>query len=297
MIFNNAVYDSLEAIPSAYPTTSPRDEFELINGKWQLKADAIPGAAQALNPGLYANEQRAITQAKNRQDRINALESELSEAKNELSAVKAPGTVVLSQEDAKAWQKFQSIVSKAGSLKDIEKTVEEYPKVIAKQKALERAEKIKSLASSLNLNGDVLADWANSTAEGELEFLVKEVDVLDQKTGKQVKVNEGFVKVSRQVGDKVEVTEVPLVDHAKAALPEWKFNALTAVKSEDGKAAGAGAGASNGSTRQPVIGGVMLPAGGGSAKAQGEGGGEKLSKRFQAERDAVPNPFKPAAAK
>ncbi len=78
MIFPKATFDSLEEIPDKYEG-NPRDEFETVNGKWQLKADAIPGAGDLFNSGIAANRDRALDQSKAKDTTISGLNTRVRE--------------------------------------------------------------------------------------------------------------------------------------------------------------------------------------------------------------------------
>lgn len=272
-----ATYDSLEAIPEAF-----RGEFEQRNGKWVLKADAVPGAAEILNPGLAANRDRAIDQARTRGERVTELEGQLATAQSELNAVRQPGSVVLSGDDAKAWSGYTAL----GALKDVKKIIEEHPTLVAQVEGQKKTSTLQQIADETGLNFEVLRDWAQGELGKGLEFFTKEVDGED---GKKVKVL--AAKKSTETNGKVEVSELDF-DAVTQSLPSYMKDGL--VRKAEGDGVATQQPTNNGNT-QPK--GVKMPnLGGGSTKAPENGGGSKKPVDvFNARRAARPNPLKPAS--
>lgn len=285
-------YDSLDQIPEAL-----RDEFEKKGSKYVLKADAIPGVGDLFNAGIAANRDRALKQLKTATEvTIPGLNSKISELETNQPDSLAPGSVVLSPDDAKAWKRFNEL----GTVKEVEEKVKKFPEL---EKEVATTALAASLAAfkDLGLNNDVLTDWLSNTP-GLTAFL-KDGKVLDAK-GNQVDGKIPMLKVETPDGNnKIKVEEVALMTYAKEKLPDWKYTALTTPPA----AAQGGAQTQQPTFQQPVIGqqpqtgGVFLPNQSSAATGNGGGGsGEKknYAAQFNEERSkAGANPFvtQPAA--
>jgi hypothetical protein len=270
MTICQAWYDSLEAIPEAL-----RDEFEQSGARWRLKADAIPGASELLNPGLAANRDRALTQYTNEQQKSQRLEADLSQAQTELNNIRQPGAVVLSGDDAKAWEAY----TKLGTPKELKKIAEELPELKARVEGQALTQSLQEIAETTGLNHEVLSEWATGKKGEGVTFLTK-----DGEGGAKVP----YVKIEAKGDDgKVTVQEHELTAYAEEHLPGWMFTALTTA--EDGKTVERQA-----AQQKPM--GVLLPnlgkATGKPAPAEKK---ERPADRFQKQRDAVPSPFAPKA--
>lgn len=273
MTICQAWYDSLEAIPEAL-----RDEFEQSGARWRLKADAIPGAAELLNAGLAANRDRALTQYTNEQQKSQRLEADLSQAQAELNNIRQPGAVVLSGDDAKAWEAY----TKLGTPKELKKIAEELPQLKAQVEGQTLAQSLQEIAEATGLNHEVLNEWATGKKGEGVTFLTKDQD------GAKVP----YVKVETKGDDgKVQVQEHELTAYAEQNLPGWMFTALTTAA--DGKQVEVKKPA-----QQPT--GVKLPnMGRANGKPAPPDKKETPAQKFQKQRDAVPSPFArkdPAAA-
>lgn len=210
-----ATYSSLDAIPE-----NLREEFEQVNGKWQLKDSAVPGVGTLFNSALAANEQRAVTQVKKRNERILALEEENNSLKDKVSMLDTPGVKVLSPEDAQTFEKF----FKLGTPAEIESILNEYKEIKSKVTQFETREALGKITEAVGgkINTEVLSDWAKDAPS--LTFFVKSVEQAD-KTMSDV----AFVKIEEAKDGKVEVKERELLPFAKEVLPDWKYSALTSV--------------------------------------------------------------------
>lgn len=263
-----ATYDSLDQIPEAF-----RGEFEQKNGKWCLKADAIPGAAELLNPGLAENRDRALDQYKSELTKSQALQTELNQARSELSGLKQPGSTILSGEDAKAWQRYV----KLGAVKDLETIAQQYPKLVAQVEGSKRIQHLQQIAQDTGLNFEVLKDWANMESAQNIEFFTKEIDENGQKVKKL------FGKRSNEVNGKTEVTEHSF-DELAGSLPSYMRTALE-TSGEEKKENQA---APQKGVKVPVLGSTKQ-----AAPGQPE---ERPVDKFNKERATRPNPLRPPAA-
>lgn len=277
----NATYDSLDAIPEKFEG-SIRDEFHQVNGKWVLKDDAVPGVGPLFNAGLYANEQRALTQYKTTKTRADNLETEVGQLKDRLAISDQPGTVILSPQDAKIWEKYQ----KLGTPNEVEKKLNELPTLQEKVTRFETETAMSKLVEQVQLNSEVLSDII-ATSPNKLEVFVKEVDAIDAK-GNAVKVPTAYVKVESTVDGKAFLEEKELIPYVKETQPQWKAEALIAAKvDEKGKPVTKPAAPV---TKPPA--GVRLPNLGSTnqtvAKTEEA---ERPVDRFNKRRESQPNPF------
>ena len=278
MLFK-AVYDSYEAIPDITVGDKKLNTyFELKNGKYVIKADAIEGAAEALNPGLADNRDRALTQLKTANDRVTELTGQLADAQRQAQNQNAPGSVVLGPEDAKTWKKYQDL----GTPTELKKIKDEHHALVAQVEGVKLEGSLQKIAEDTGLNFEVLRDWKKT--RNDVELIVKEVEVDGQK------VKQLFGKVSKPNGDKVEVTEQDF-DTLTSDMPAYMKTALTTVDDTAG----------GGEVKQPQQpSGVRLPVlNGGSANKGQKGsvkGDERLVDKFNKQRAEKPNPLKPAAA-
>lgn len=275
MLFN-ATYDTFEAIPEAY-----RTEFESVNGKWQLKQDAIPGAAELLNPGLEANRNRAMDQLKAAEQQRDAFQLRVTELEKNSITVQQPGSKVLSPEDAKMFDAYTQL----GSVKDVKARIEKLPTLEKQLNDYKLSEQLKSVSEAGGLNHGVLTEWAQNPGENTtLSFFVKEETV----DGKPVKT--GYVK--KEVKDssgKVTETEHELIPLAKESLADWKFEALQ--KSSNG-----GGNSSQTTQTTQQSGGVRMPKVGSATEKTGQQTEVKRAVDvFNQERTQVPSPFQPVA--
>lgn len=277
-----ATYSSLDAIPEAL-----RDEFTQVNGKWQLKEEAIPGVGSLFNSALAANEQKAVGQVKTRNERIRALEEENNTLKDRASVLDQPGHKVLSPEDSRSFEAYTTL----GAPEEIKAKLTELPKLSQKVLQFETKEnlgQIVKVGSGINL--DVLADWAaTSEAEG-LSFFVKSVEQIDTK-GNKTNVEVPYARIEKLADGKTTVSEKELLPFAKETLPEWKYAALTTASN--------GSEGDNKILQKTIInnGGVKIPNLGSARKApSGEPDKKKPVDTFNEQRANRPSPFaKPIA--
>lgn len=276
-----ATYDSLEAIPE-----SLREEFHQVNGKWQLKDNAIPGVGQLFNSALAANEAKAVGQVKTRNEKIRQLEEELNATKDKLSVLDVPGHRVLSKEDSELFERY----TKLGTPKELETKISEHTQTVQKLQRFETTEvlsKIASASGDVKINPEVLSDWATSPEAQGYKFFVKSVEQTDAK-GAKTTVEVPYIRIEKKEGDTINVSERELIPFAKESLPEWKFAALTTVTETGGAKELAGGKGSPSGVKLPDL---------GSTRRAPEAGGEKKRPvdQFNAQRAARPSPFAKAA--
>lgn len=270
-----STYDSLDQIPETL-----REEFHSINGRWELKPEAIPGVGPLFNKALAANEIKAVGQVKTRNERIRILEEENNSLKDKISVIDIPGSKVLSAEDAKNFDIYATL----GTPKEIQEKLKQLPELQQQVAKTEMTSSIGKIATAAGINTEVLTDWATSQDSSHLKFVMKSVEQTDAK-GVKFTSEVPHVQVSTVDGGTTKVEEKELLPFAKETLPEWKYQALTV-----GKAA-----QSPGNTPKPAI-GTRLPDLG-SAQRQAPAGETKrravdIANEQRANR---PSPFAPKA--
>lgn len=279
----NAVYDNETDVPAAFKA----DFHRRADGKWVMNDDAVPGAAEILNPGLAANRDRALQQKATADEQKRAADERARAAEAELANVRAPGAVVLSPEDAKAWKRFQEL----GDVKTVERIVKtDFPRLQQTESLRAQEVTFRQAAEDLkefgvNLNVEVLTDLMTHPQRGEGLTIERRLTEVDDGKGGKTKVNFPFVVKRVPVqGKENEFTNeaTPLLDFAKTSWPSWASTALTSGAAAGGESGGD----AGGSTGQ--AGGGFLPLGTGTSGggAQAGGGGAAGGLRLPGAPDA-----------
>jgi hypothetical protein len=277
-----ATYESLESIPEAL-----RDEFQQVNGKWQLKDSAIPGVGPLFNSALAANEQKAVGQVKTRNEKIKALEEELNLANDKLAVLDTPGNKVLSKADAETFEAY----TKLGTPTEITSKLQNQTELEKKVTTFETGQALSKVTTAnglgdVKLNPEVLTDWLASDASKGIKAFVKTVESTDSK-GAKVSVEVPYVRIEKTVDGKIEVTEKELLPFAKETLADWKYAALTS-------GASATADTANGKgkpIKQAGGAGVKIPDLGSASRTPTEGDKKRPVDVFNEQRAAKPNAF------
>lgn len=275
----NATYESMEAIPEAL-----RDEFEQVNGKWQLKASAIPGVGPLFNSALAANESKAVGQVKTRNEKIRVLEEENNSLKDKLSVLDSPGNKVLSKADANTFDAYAAL----GTPTEIKAKLEKLPELEGKVTQFETADSLVKVTKAnglgdVKLNPEVLTDWLRDPANNGITAFVKTEERTDTK-GAKVSVEVPYVRVETLEDGKTKVSEKELLTFAKEKMPDWKYTALVAGSVEDTNGKKAPAPANTNGVRVPDLGSARQEPG-------AETGAERPVDRFNKQRQAKPSPF------
>ncbi len=282
MLFN-ATYDSFDAIPEAY-----RAEFEQVNGKWQLKADAIPGVGPLFNAGLAANEARAVSQVKTRNEKIKEQEQTINQLQDKLAVLDSPGNKVLSKADADSFDAYAAL----GTPTEIKAKLEKLPELEGKVTKFETSDALAQVAKAnglgdVKLNPEVLTDWLGAT-KGITAF-VKTEERQDTK-GQKVNVDVPYLRIEETGADgKTTVSEKELLTFAKEKMPDWKYNALISGSAEAAPAGG------KGNPAPANTGGGMKVPDLGSARQQpaADGDTKRPVDKYNEQRAARPSPFAP----
>lgn len=279
-----ATYDSFESIPEAH-----REEFEQVNGKWQLKPTAIPGVGPLFNASLAANERKAVDQVKTRNTKIKELEIENNRLTDKLAILDSPGNKVLSKADADTFDNY----AKLGTPKEIEEKLKATEELAGKVTRFETADSLQKVAKAnglgdVALNPEVLSDWLASPENKGLTVFTKTEERTDTK-GAKTQLEVPYVRIEEQKDGKTNVSEKELLTFAKEAMPEWKYTALVAGSpaTETGKGV---------KPLAPATTGVKVPNLGSARKEPGEDGDKKRPvDKFNEQRASRPSPFaKPA---
>lgn len=280
-----ATYDSLEAIPQ-----NLRDEFEQVNGKWQIKADAVPGIGPLFNAALSANSERQLGQLATKREELRIAKEELNKAQDKLAVLDTPGNKILSKADADTFDAYTTL----GTPKEIKEKLANYDDLSGKVTRFETTDTLRKVTEAnglgdVKLNPEVLSDWLTSEDGKGHTVFIKTAESTDAK-GAKVNVEVPFVRIEKTVDGKQQVSERELLPFAKEVLPEWKYSALVSGATV--------APADKGKGKQPANGaggGVKIPDLGSARKQADDTGSEK--KRpidiFNEQRAAKPNPFAP----
>lgn len=279
----NAVYDSFDAIPEAL-----RDEFEQVNGKWQLKASAVPGAGPLFNQALAANEKKAVDQVKARNEKIRGLEEENNSLKDKLTVLDSPGNKVLSKADADTFDAYTAL----GTPKEIKERLEKLPELEGKVTQFETAKSLTDITKAnglgdVKLNSEVLSDFLALPENKGVTAFIKTEKRKDAK-GAEITVEVPYLKVETLEDGKTKVSEHELLTFAKEKMKEYQYTALVSGAAEPaagGKGKTAAATATGGSSlKVPDLGSARQEPG-------AEGDKKRPVDKYNAARAARPSPF------
>lgn len=263
----NATYDKYEDIPEEL-----RPEFESVDGKWNLKESAVPGAGLLFNSSVAANMAKAVNQVKQKNLKIDELTTEIESLKAQIE--KDP-TTTMSKKDIELYNKYKEL----GEYDDLANSINELPTLKENLRKTEVQAMVQSVAQAANLNHDVLNDWMSQRPD--LKFEIQEIETLDEKK-QAVKIKKPVVKLETEHNGKIKVEEHDLSEYAKANLPEWKYSALMA-KAQDQK------------TQAPI--GAKVPDfGRASVTKEKTQEATRPVDKFNAERAKAVNPFMPASS-
>lgn len=280
-----STYDSFESIPESF-----RDEFENVNGKWRLKETAIPGVGALFNPGLAANEQRAVGQVKTKNIKIRELEEENTRLSDKLSVLDSPGNKVLSKADADTFDAYAAL----GTPTEIKAKLEKLPELEGKVTKFETSESLVQVTKAnglgdTKLNPEVLTDWLGSSDNKGVTAFVKTEERTDAK-GQKVNVEVPYLRIEAVGTDgKTTVSEKELLTFAKEKMPDWKYNALIAGAADAAPVNGKG----NSAPVTTGTGGGLKVPDLGSARQQPKADGEakRPVDKFNEARASRPSPF------
>lgn len=316
MAMLKAVYDAQTDVPEWARTQNLYAQRS--DGKWEFKHSEVEGIAELSNPGLAANRDRFSREKEAAETRATEAERLRGEAERQLAAVRTPGSVILSADDAKAWQGFSSL----GTLAQVKKMVEEHPDLKKKVELQGQESLWKEAAGDLRLNFDVLKDQLMSSRGEGVTITRKQVEVVDQQGQKSLAMRPFVVRREKVEGGGFKETETGLLEFATANWPAYLVAALqtSATSSEQGGEGQGGAldeeGAygtgllqpsygAGGPTPAPVAtgggGGLKLPVLGsatpqqGNTRSAGALDPTKLANDFNAARNTRPNPLNPQA--
>lgn len=284
-----AVYDTEAEVPAQFKA----DFQQRADGKWVMKEDAVPGAAELLNPGLAANRDRALQQKATAETKAATAEAQAAEATRELERVRTPGGKVLTPEEAKEWEKFAGLGVKA---KDAEKIIKtDFPRLQAAEQLRTRQQAWAKAATELapfgvNLNLEALSDLMTHPQRGEgLELESRPVEIDNPNGAGKITVNLPHiiqrVPVAGKEGE-FELKPTFLLDFAAGNWPAWAVTALTSGAPEQAGGGGGAAGGQAGDTGLLPLstgaagGGAAAGAGGSTGNGSTGGGGQFGSLRL-----------------
>lgn len=212
-------FASQELIPEAL-----RPYYKQVGGEWVFDHAQFDGIAALVVPGLEANRLEWQQNRERERTLRQAAETELAQAKNELASLKQPGTIVLSEADAKTYRKLTEL----GDYKTVAEKVQGYDKVNGELTNLKRREAFRDVSRKAGLNEEVLVDVMESARGQGLEVFTRPVETTDAKGQKKTQ-EVAFVKILKQENGQAVQTEANLLEHAKANnWPQYIIAGLTA---------------------------------------------------------------------
>lgn len=216
------IYDAQDAIPAEL-----RGFFkQRADGKWVFDHTQFEGIAELVNPALEANRKQWMTNRDTERQLRTQAETEAAAAKAALAALQSPGSVVLSEADAKAWQAYTSL----GDLKTVKEKVAGFDTANAELSTLKQTELWRGVAGQTGLNPDVLIDVLRSERGKGVELFAK--DAKSKKDGKDVDTKVPYVrwKVPGASPNEFSLKEAPLTDYAtQQNWPGYIVSGLTAT--------------------------------------------------------------------
>lgn len=243
--------------------------FDDFGFRIRRKKEEDPGGGGGgkTTPDLLDQARRTLDKNRNATKVVARLledNHEQREQIRELQAQVAPkGAVILTGDDAKAWEKIKAL----GKPEDIEKAVKEHPDLLKFKTERETTDATRNVARMMDYDPEVLVDVTNARG---LEYEVRSETVKDT-NGKEEKRQVPHVRVKGQANAKFE----PLGEFAKRELKAYEAS-LPAKK--------------NGG--QPPVSGVPLPTM--ASTEQGSGGNDMVAKHIERMNKAaqVPAPTK-----
>ncbi len=295
MAFCDVTYPSFDKIPDF-----ARADFEqAADGTWRMKQDAITGAAEHFNAGLAANRDRFKQQKEAAEAARDAANTRANTAESSLANITGNGGRIISKEDAEAFENYR----KLGDWKTLETQLNQAKTDSLELQNLKGEKGNKELAEKAGLNYQPINDWLTRPTEAGVSYepFTKDVEreVEEIQNGQTVKVKKtvpvAFLRKTVDNNGTKTQSEVELLVEAKEKLPVYQYEAIIAKQADNQNGAVNQTGDNGGG--QSTQSSVVLPMlGGGSGGNGGSGGIQQPTTpaaKFQAERDAVPNPFAP----
>ena len=287
-------YPSFDQIPEF-----ARGEYEQQGTEWVLKQDAIEGGAAHFNPGLAANRDALRTEKDNAISRAQTAENRAAAAEARVATLTAPGSVTLSENDAKAWKAYLEL----GDVKTVKGIVAEHGELKGKLGKIEAENNLRTVAEAGKLNFDVLRDQMALPGRENIALIVKDVQVTDA-AGQQSTVKKPFVVISTPgANNTVATSEQELATYAQANWPAYVVAALQQTANGQQQQQ-----FQQPQFQQPVIGQQPQPLGNPPLvrmpnmlpSNQGNNGqmteAQQIADQFNKARDTRPNPLAPKQA-
>lgn len=189
------------------------------------EGEGAGGGSGSGKPDVAAAARRKLDKDRNATRVVTQLMEENYEQREEIRRLKTQaenavpkGSVVLSGEESKLWEKLKGL----GKPEDVERMLKEHPELVKYKADTESTSATRNVARAMGWNPDVLVDI--TTARG-LEFKDEEITVRDAATGKDEKKRVPHVRAKAVKDAKFE----PLEEYGKRELTA--YTAALQVKS------------------------------------------------------------------
>lgn len=161
--------------------------FDRWGMRLQDKEGEGGGGGGSGKPDVAAAARRKLDKDRNATRVVTQLMEENYEQREEIRSLKAKveqavpkGSVVLSGDDAKLWEKVKT----SGKPEDVERMLKEHPELVKYRADTEQTSATRNVARAMGWDPDVLVDITNARA---LEYEDREITVRDAASGKEEK--------------------------------------------------------------------------------------------------------------
>lgn len=194
-------------------------------GKWVFNFAEFEGIDDVVAPGLAANRDEFRSDKEKAEAKLQAAVDGEKAAKDELARIKAPGTKVISKDEAKQLEDYQAL----GPVKDLANMQSENTELRTEKEKNDRDKGLKTVCEETGLSHEAVVDLLDTRLKGG-EIFSKAGKGVDPKTKKEIDTKEPWVRVTTSVdGKKDKVEEFKLSDYAKdKAYPTYLVNGLFA---------------------------------------------------------------------
>lgn len=218
-----AIYDTEAEIPAEvkkfYTTRA--------DGKWVFNHAQFDGLAALTNPTLEANRNDWQHQAMEARRNLTETQARVQTLEAQAGLKNAPGSVVLSEADAKVWQQLNAL----GKADEIIKRFNSFPELEGRVRQAEEIAALETLAAQTGLNFNALKTELPLRGKG-IKLVQKPVEVVEN--GRAVVKQVAYATIrTKQADGSTAVTEEPFLEHVKkAGWPDYVITALTASQQQ-----------------------------------------------------------------
>lgn len=219
-----ASYDNEADVPAEV-----KQFYKHQGGKWVFDHTKFEGLAALTNPALEANRNDWQNQAMTARAALTETQTKLATAEAQAGLKAAPGSVVLSEADAKVWNQLNQL----GKVDTIVQRFNDFPALESKIKLAEEIAAMESLAKETGLNFEALKQELPLRGKN-IKLSQKPVEVVEN--GKTVVKQVAYATIrTKQADGSFAVTEEPFLEHIKkAGWPDYVQTALTAQSKTNG---------------------------------------------------------------